>query len=116
AIASPLPRAYQWLDGSAYVNHVELVRKARGSEMPADFWTNPLMYQGGSDHFLGPNDDIPIENVEWGVDFEAELAVITTDVAMWVAHLHLMNKICLFMLVNVVSLRNVITSGINKGF
>src|SRR5579864_5816670 len=68
-IAAPLPRAFQWADGSAYVNHVELVRKARGAEMPADFWTDPLMYQGGSDHFLGPFDDIPIENIEWGVDF-----------------------------------------------
>ncbi len=116
AIASPLPRAYQWVDGSAYVNHVELVRKARGSEMPADFWTNPLMYQGGSDHFLGPNDNIPIENVEWGVDFEAELAVITTDVAMGVTPEQAMKKICLFMLVNDVSLRNLIPAEINKGF
>lgn len=116
AIASPLPRAYQWADGSAYVNHVELVRKARGAEMPADFWTSPLMYQGGSDNFLGPFDDIPIENIDWGVDFEAEVAVITTDVQMGVTPDEAMNHICLFMLVNDVSLRNLIPAELNKGF
>src|SRR5580692_5628482 len=78
--ASPLPRAYQWADGSAYVNHVELVRKARGAELPPDFWTDPLMYQGGSDTFLGPHDDIPLVDESWGLDFEAEVAVITKDV------------------------------------
>lgn len=116
AIAAPLPRAYQWADGSAYVNHVELVRKARGADMPADFWTNPLMYQGGSDQFLGPEDDILIENIEWGVDFEAEVAVITTDVAMGVTPDEAMSKIALLMLVNDVSLRNLIPGEINKGF
>src|SRR5918992_2526854 len=80
--ASPLPRAYQWADGSAYVNHVELVRKARGAEMPASFWTDPLMYQGGSDSFLGPREPIAVPDEAWGIDFEAEVAVITDDVAM----------------------------------
>ena len=79
---SPLPRAYQWADGSAYVNHVELVRKARHAEMPATFWTDPLMYQGGSDDFLGPTDDALFESEEWGIDFEAEVAVIVEDVPM----------------------------------
>jgi fumarylacetoacetate (FAA) hydrolase len=116
AIASPLPRAYQWADGSAYVNHVELVRKARGAEMPADFWTDPLMYQGGSDYFLGPHDPIPVSNVEWGVDFEAEIAVITSDVMMGASTQQTQNNICLLMLVNDVSLRNLIPAEINKGF
>jgi len=116
AVAAPLPRAYQWADGSAYVNHVELVRKARGAEMPADFWTNPLMYQGGSDSFLGPHDDISVASVEWGVDFEAEIAVITTDVSMSITPNEAMKKICLFMLVNDVSLRNLIPAELNKGF
>ena len=81
ACTSPLPRAFQWADGSAYVNHVELVRKARGAEMPESFWTDPLMYQGGSDTFLGPRDDIVMPQDEgWGIDFEAEIAVITGDV------------------------------------
>src|ERR1700741_1185573 len=79
---APLPRAYQWADGSAYVNHVELVRKARGAEMPASFWTDPLMYQGGSDSFIGPCDPVRVEKEEWGIDFEAEVAVIVEDVAM----------------------------------
>ena len=80
--AAPLPRAYQWADGSAYVNHVELVRKARGAEMPASFWTDPLMYQGGSDDFLGPREPIPLADEAWGIDFEAEVAVVTGDVPM----------------------------------
>lgn len=115
-VASPLPRAYQWADGSAYVNHVELVRKARGAEMPADFWTDPLMYQGGSDSFLGPRDDIPVIDVNWGVDFEAEIAVITSDVSLGASKEEAEGKICLFMLVNDVSLRNLIPAEINKGF
>src|SRR6202051_3020220 len=81
---SPLPRAYQWADGSAYVNHVELVRKARGAAMPPEFWTDPLMYQGGSDSFLGPCDDIVFPDEAWGIDFEAEVAVITGDVPLGV--------------------------------
>ena len=81
-LESPLPRAFQWADGSAYVNHVELVRKARGATMPENFWTDPLMYQGGSDDFIGPKDDIICLNEEWGIDFEAEVTVITDDVPM----------------------------------
>ncbi len=115
-ICSPLPRAFQWADGSAYVNHVELVRKARGAELPADFWTDPLMYQGGSDTFLGPLDDIPLVNETWGLDFEAEIAVITKDVPMQTSIEHAANAICLFMLVNDVSLRNLIPAELNKGF
>ena len=80
--AAPLPRAYQWADGSAYVNHVELVRRARGAEMPASFWTEPLMYQGGSDAFLGPRDPIALADEAWGIDLEGEIAVITDDVPM----------------------------------
>src|ERR671929_2238388 len=83
--ASPLPRAYQWADGSAYVNHVELVRRARGAEMPASFWTDPLMYQGGSDSFLGPCDPIALADEAWGLDIEGELAVVTDDVPMGVS-------------------------------
>src|SRR5215831_12945599 len=78
--ASPLPRAYQWADGSAYVTHVELVRKTRGAELPASFWTDPLIYQGGSDGFLGPTDDIRAADEAWGIDLEGEVAVITDDV------------------------------------
>jgi fumarylacetoacetate (FAA) hydrolase len=115
--ASPLPRAYQWADGSAYVNHVELVRKARGAEMPASFWTDPLMYQGGSDSFLGPRDDILfIEDEEWGVDFEAEVAVVTGDVPMGVTADEALSFIRLLMLVNDVSLRGLIPDELAKGF
>lgn len=113
---SPLPRAYQWADGSAYVNHVELVRKARGAEMPASFWTDPLMYQGGSDCFLAPCDDIPVKDIDWGVDFEGEVAVITQDVAMGATPTETENSICLLMLVNDVSLRNLIPNELGKGF
>lgn len=116
AIAAPLPRAYQWADGSAYVNHVELVRKARGAVLPDNFWHDPLMYQGGSDTFLGPYDDIPLGNEEWGLDFEAEIAVITNDVPMGVSKKEAENAICLFMLVNDVSLRNLIPNELAKGF
>ena len=80
---SPLPRAYQWADGSAYVNHVELVRKSRGIDMPQSFWTDPLMYQGGSDSFIGPRDDILLADESWGIDFEAEVAVATDDMCLW---------------------------------
>lgn len=113
---SPLPRAYQWADGSAYVNHVELVRKARGAEMPADFWTNPLMYQGGSDTFLGPQDPILTADEAYGIDFEAEVAVITDDVPMGINHKNAGQHIKLLMLVNDVSLRNLIPEELNKGF
>ncbi|OGT50914.1 MAG: 2-keto-4-pentenoate hydratase [Gammaproteobacteria bacterium RIFCSPHIGHO2_12_FULL_42_13] len=116
AIASPLPRAYQWADGSAYVNHVELVRKSRGAELPDNFWHEPLMYQGGSDTFLGPHDAIPLVNPEWGLDFEAEVAVITCDVEMGISAEKAQYSICLLMLVNDVSLRNLIPDELAKGF
>ncbi|MFN3958649.1 MAG: fumarylacetoacetate hydrolase family protein [Parvularculaceae bacterium] len=115
--AAPLPRAFQWADGSAYVNHVELVRKARGAEMPASFWTDPLMYQGGSDSFLGPRDDIFFaEDEKWGVDFEAEVAVVTGDVPMGVTPAEALGLIRLVMLVNDVSLRGLIPDELAKGF
>lgn len=114
--AAPLPRAYQWADGSAYVNHVELVRKARKAEMPEDFWTDPLMYQGGSDAFSGPMDAIEIADEQYGIDFEAEVAVITDDVPMGVSPERAGQHIKLFMLVNDVSLRNLIPAELAKGF
>jgi len=114
--ASPLPRAHQWADGSAYVNHVELVRKARNADMPASFWTDPLMYQGGSDAFIAPHDDIPLADEAWGIDFEAEVAVITGDVPMGVSAANAGQHIQLVMLVNDVSLRNLIPGELGKGF
>ncbi len=116
ACESPLPRAYQWADGSAYVNHVELVRKARGAEMPDSFWTDPLMYQGGSDSFLAPRDDIPMADEAWGIDFEAEVAVITDDVPMGVSAADAGQHIRLIMIVNDVSLRGLIPGELGKGF
>ncbi|WP_426104739.1 fumarylacetoacetate hydrolase family protein [Massilia sp. TSP1-1-2] len=113
---APLPRAYQWADGSAYVNHVELVRKARGAEMPASFWEDPLMYQGGSDDFSGPTGDIVMAHEEWGIDFEAEVAVITGDVPLGVTPDQAQLHIRLLMLVNDVSLRNLIAPELAKGF
>ncbi|MYM30579.1 fumarylacetoacetate hydrolase [Duganella sp. CY15W] len=113
---APLPRAYQWADGSAYVNHVELVRKARGADMPASFWEDPLMYQGGSDDFLGPTDDIMLMHEEWGIDFEAEVAVITDDVPMGATADQAHQCIRLLMLANDVSLRNLIPEELAKGF
>ncbi|MBV9570232.1 MAG: fumarylacetoacetate hydrolase family protein [Alphaproteobacteria bacterium] len=114
--AAPLPRAYQWADGSAYVTHVELVRKARGAAMPESFWTDPLMYQGGSDSFIGPRDSILAMDESWGIDFEAEVAVITDDVPMGIDASHAEKHIKLMMLVNDVSLRNLIPAEIAKGF
>ena len=114
--ASPLPRAYQFADGSAYVNHVELVRKSRGAEMPPSFWTDPLMYQGGSDSFIGPCDPILAETEDWGIDLEAEVAVITGDVAMGTAAEQAAGRIRLVMLANDVSLRNLIPAELSKGF
>lgn len=114
--ASPLPRAYQWADGSAYVNHVELVRKARGAEMPESFWTDPLMYQGGSDAFLGPRDPIRMADEALGIDFEAEIAVVVGDVPMGVSPEEAARAIRLVMLVNDVSLRNLIPGELAKGF
>jgi fumarylacetoacetate (FAA) hydrolase len=113
---APLPRAYQWADGSAYVNHVELVRRARGAEMPATFWTDPLMYQGGSDSFLGPREAIALADESWGIDLEGELAVVTDDVPMGASPDEAAEHICLLMLVNDVSLRNLIPSELAKGF
>ena len=116
ACASPLPRAYQWADGSAYVTHVELVRKARGAEMPPSFWTDPLMYQGGSDSFIGPCDPIVAADEAWGIDFEGEVAVITGDVPYGCTRDDAESRIELVMLVNDVSLRNLIPAELAKNF
>ena len=114
--AAPLPRAYQWADASAYVNHVELVRRARGVEMSESFWREPLIYQGGSDDFLAPTDDIPYHSLDWGLDFEAEIAVITDDVSSGTPAEEATGHIKLLMLVNDVSLRGLIPNEIAKGF
>jgi len=114
--ASPLPRAYQWADGSAYVNHVALVRQARGVEVPATFWTDPLMYQGGSDIFLGPRDSIALADEAWGIDLEAEVVVILSDVPMGATREQAMEAIRLLMLVNDVTLRNLTPTELAKGF
>jgi fumarylacetoacetate (FAA) hydrolase len=114
--AAPLPRAFQWVDGSAYVNHVELVRKARGAEMPASFWTDPLVYQGGSDDLLGARDDVPFADEAWGIDLEAEIAVITDDVPMGTSAADAAGHIKLLTLVNDWSLRNLIPGELAKGF
>ncbi|PJD94662.1 MAG: 2-keto-4-pentenoate hydratase [Legionella sp.] len=114
--SAPLPRAYQWADGSAYVNHVELVRKARGAVLPEQFWVDPLMYQGGSDGFIGPNDPVFVRDEAYGIDFEAEIAVITDDVPMAVTADEASQHIVLFVLVNDVSLRHLIPDELAKGF
>jgi fumarylacetoacetate (FAA) hydrolase len=114
--ASPLPRAYQWADGSAYLNHVELVRRARGAEMPPSFLHDPLMYQGGSDGFLGPHDPIPAGDPAWGLDFEGEVAVIVGDVPMGADRETALAAIRLVMLVNDVSLRGLIPDELAKSF
>ncbi|MBT1442963.1 fumarylacetoacetate hydrolase family protein [Shewanella sp. JM162201] len=113
---SPFPRAFQWADGSAYVNHVELVRKARGAEMPETFWTDPLFYQGGSDSFIPPRSNIEMGSEDWGIDFESEIAVVTDDVPMGVSSDNAAKHIKLLMLVNDVSLRNLIPAELAKGF
>ena len=113
---APLPRAYQWADGSAYLNHVELVRKARGAEVPASFYTDPLMYQGGSDDFLGPCDDVALPSAAMGIDFEAEIAVITGDVKMGTAPEPVLDAVRLLLLANDWSLRNLIPAELAKGF
>jgi len=113
---APLPRAYQWADGSAFINHVELVRKARNAEVPESFYTDPLMYQGGSDDFLGPCDDIVVPSEKMGIDFEAEVAVITGDVLMGTSPDEALEGIRLLMLANDVSLRNLIPAELAKGF
>lgn len=114
--ASPLPRAYQWADGSAYVNHVELVRRSRGASLPDSFWHDPLMYQGGSDAFLSPRDPIVLGSEDWGIDFEGEIAVITGDVPAGTDPRTAARAIRLIMLVNDVSLRNLIPAELSKGF
>lgn len=114
--ASPLPRAYQWADGSAYVNHVALVRQARAADMPDSFWHDPLMYQGGSDAFLGPRDAIPLADEDWGCDMEAEIVVVTGDVPMGVSAEEARGYIRLVGLTNDVSLRNLIPGELSKGF
>ncbi|KCZ62626.1 2-keto-4-pentenoate hydratase [Hyphomonas sp. L-53-1-40] len=113
---SPLPRAYQWADGSAYINHVELVRKARGAEVPESFYDDPLMYQGGSDAFLGPRDAIPLKDTAWGCDMEGEIAVITDDVPIGASEAEAADHIKLVMLCNDVSLRGLIPGELAKGF
>jgi fumarylacetoacetate (FAA) hydrolase len=116
ACAAPLPRAYQWADASAYVVHVELVRRARGADLPPSFWTDPLIYQGGSANFLGPRDPIVLADEGWGIDFESEIAVVTDDVPMGVSPEHAGGHIKLLMLLNDVSLRNLIPGELAKGF
>jgi fumarylacetoacetate (FAA) hydrolase len=113
---APLPRAFQWADGSAYLNHVALVRKARGAEVPASFYEDPLMYQGGSDDLLGPNDDAPFASTEWGIDFEAEIAVVTGDVPLGAGPEQALEGVRLLMLVNDWSLRNLVPAELAKGF
>ncbi|HEU4460358.1 MAG TPA: fumarylacetoacetate hydrolase family protein [Methylibium sp.] len=113
---APLPRAYQWADGSAYINHVELVRRARGAEVPESFYTDPLMYQGASDDFLGPRDDAPFASADWGIDFESEIAVVTGDVACGTAPDDAIDQVRLLMLANDWSLRNLIPAELAKGF
>ncbi len=113
---APLPRAYQWADGSAYINHVELVRAARGAEVPESFYKDPLMYQGGSDDFMGAQDDVVCASEDFGIDFEAEIAVITADVSMQSTPDQALEGIRLVMLANDVSLRNLIANELAKGF
>ena len=115
-VLAPLPRAHHWVDGSAYVNHVELVRKARGAEMPPSFWTDPLVYQGGSDDFLPPTADVPVPSEEFGIDLEAEVAVVTDDVPMGTTAADARRHVKLVMLVNDWSLRNLIPAELGKGF
>jgi fumarylacetoacetate (FAA) hydrolase len=117
-VAAPLPRAFQWVDGSAYVNHVELVRKARGAEMPPSFWTDPLVYQGGSDDFIGPTDEARFGSEDWGIDLEAEVAVVIGDVPMGVsaAQVRARKDVRLVMLANDWTLRNLTAAELAKGF
>jgi len=113
---APLPRAYQWADGSAFINHVELVRKARNAEVPESFYSDPLMYQGGSDDFLGPTDDVAVPSEDFGIDFESEIAVVTGDVPMGSTPDEALEGVRLVMLANDVSLRNLIPAELAKGF
>jgi fumarylacetoacetate (FAA) hydrolase len=116
SVLAPLPRAHHWVDGSAYVNHVELVRKARGAVMPPSFWSDPLVYQGGSDDFIAPTGDVPFPGEELGIDFEGEVAVVTDDVPMGTGEAQARSHIRLLMLVNDWSLRNLIPAELAKGF
>ncbi len=116
ACAAPLPRAYHWVDGSAYVTHVELVRKARGAELPESFWHDPLVYMGASDAFIGPHDDIEVQSEDWGIDFEAEVVIVTDDVPAGVSPEQARKHIRLLGLVNDVSLRNLIPAELGKQF
>jgi fumarylacetoacetate (FAA) hydrolase len=113
---APLPRAFQWADASAYLSHAERVRKARGAELGRELREEPLMYQGGSDAFLGPHDDIPVESEAWGIDLEGELAIVTSDVPMGVKRDKAGETIRLVMLVNDVSLRDLVPAELAKGF
>ncbi|MGH6839146.1 MAG: fumarylacetoacetate hydrolase family protein [Methylocella sp.] len=113
---SPLPRAFQWIDGSAYLNHVELVRQARGAAMPRDLWTDPLLYQGGSDAFLAPREPIRMADEGFGIDFEGEVAVVVNDVAMGADRAEASAAIALVLLANDISLRNLIPAELAKGF
>jgi len=115
-VMAPIPRAYHWADGSAYVTHVELVRKARNAELPESFWTDPLMYMGASDAFIGATDDIEIESEAWGIDFESEVAVITDDVPPGVSAEEALKHIKLITILNDVSLRNLIPAELGKQF
>ena len=115
-VMAPIPRAYHWADGSAYVTHVELVRKARNAELPESFWTDPLMYMGASDAFIGANDDIEIEKEDWGIDFESEVAVITDDVPAGLNPEEALKHIKLITIINDVSLRNLIPNELSKQF
>ena len=110
-VAAPLPRSYHWADGSAYVTHVELVRKARGAVLPDSFYTDPLMYMGASDVFLGPCDDVPLESEDWGIDFESEVAIFTDDVPAGITPEQAKSHIKLITIINDVSLRNLIPAG-----
>lgn len=116
SVMAPIPRAYHWADGSAYVTHVELVRKARNAELPSTFWEDPLMYMGASDAFIGANDDILIENEDWGIDFESEVAVIVDDVPAGTKAKDALKHIKFVVLVNDVSLRNLIPNELSKQF
>lgn len=116
AVASPLPRTFQWCDGSAYLHHAELVRKARNAEMPQQLYTDPMLYQGASDSFIGPRDPILVADESWGIDLEAEVAVVTDDVPMGVAAADAGRHIKLVMILNDVSLRNLMPSELAKGF
>jgi fumarylacetoacetate (FAA) hydrolase len=116
ACAAPLPRCYHWADGSAYVTHVELVRKARGAELPDSFWRDPLMYMGASDAFIGPCDDVEVESEDWGIDFEAEVTVFTDDVPAGITASAARDHIKLVSLCNDVSLRNLIPAELGKQF